>query len=158
MGGSTWKEIQLRTSDEDGKGVHGGAGSTIFAKLTAGVVQLFSVLSSGKIVQITGGDEEAPNVASGALDTIGLETLDDAADPLVMTLADPGVAGKRLVITQKDSGTQGHTVTTASAGGFDGTNNTATFNAQFETLELYSVSSTRWVIIANVDAVALTAV
>ena len=67
-------------------------------------------------------------------------------------------AGVWMIIYQKDGGTQGHTVTTATAGGFDGTNNTATFNAASETLVLLSVSSTRWAIVENIGSVGLTAV
>ncbi len=103
-------------------------------------------------------DTDRESTSSGTIPTIGLATLNQSGSILVMTVANPGAAGRRLVITQTDTGTQGHTVTTASAGGFDGTNNTATFNAQFETLILYSVSSTRWIIVENIGAVALSAV
>jgi hypothetical protein len=65
-------------------------------------------------------------------------------------------AGLVRIITQKDTGTEGHIITTV--GTFDGTNNTATFNAANETLVLIGVSSTRWAIVENIGAVALTAV
>lgn len=97
-------------------------------------------------------------ISSGAIIQRGFVTLNQSGSKLIMTLADPGMPGLHLCITQTDAGTQGHTITTASAGGFDGTNNTAAFNDQFETLELKSVSSTRWVILSNVDGVVLTAV
>lgn len=103
-------------------------------------------------------DTDLEHTSSGAIVTMGLATLNQSGSILAMTLANPGTPGRRLVITQTDTGTQGHTVTTATAGGFDGTNNTATFNAQFETLVLYSVSSSRWVIVENIGAVALSAV
>lgn len=66
------------------------------------------------------------------------------------------VAGRILIVTQKDAGTVGHTLTTA--GTFDGTNNTATFNAQYETLVLLAIDTTRWVIIGNFGSVGLSAV
>lgn len=103
-------------------------------------------------------EEETEYTSDGAIVTHGLVTLNKSGGVLAMTLADPGIEGLRLLITHKDSGTYGHKVTTASAGGFDGTNNTATLDAQFETLELYSMSSTRWIILSNVGGVVLTAV
>lgn len=65
-------------------------------------------------------------------------------------------AGQFLIISQQDAGTAGHTLTTA--GTFDGTNNTATFNAAGESLVLFAISSTRWLILLNEGSVALTAV
>lgn len=103
-------------------------------------------------------DKDNEHTESGAIGTMGLASLNQDGSILVMTLADPGVAGRSLKIRQSDTGTQGHTVTTATAGGFDGTNNTATFNAQFEMLVLYSISATRWEILNNIGAVALSAV
>lgn len=64
-------------------------------------------------------------------------------------------AGRFLVITQIDAGTAGHTVT-MTAGDYDGTNAIATFNAREETLVLLGVSSTRFVIVENIGAVALS--
>ena len=49
---------------------------------------------------------------------------------LAMTIAGGFDVGRILVITQIDAGTEGHTVTLTPTGAtFDGTNNTATFNA-----------------------------
>jgi hypothetical protein len=64
--------------------------------------------------------------------------------------------GLLLIISQKDAGTSGHTVTTA--GTYDGTNNTATFDAAAETLVLFGISGTRWVILGNFGSVGLSAV
>ena len=103
--------------------------------------------------------EATAYTASGAIGAnVGTVELNQAGSAILMTLADPGDSGYLLVITQIDAGTQGHTVTTATAGGFDGTNNTATFNAQNETLVLYSISATRWVIVQNIGGVGLSAV
>lgn len=102
-------------------------------------------------------DTDQEHTESEAIITMGLSTLDKDDGILAMTLADPGAAGRKLVITQKDSGNQGHTVTAATAGAFDGTNHIATFDAQFETLVLYSVSATRWVVVENIGGVVLSA-
>lgn len=81
-------------------------------------------------------------------------TLNNASSAIAMTIAAPA-AGKILVIAQKDAGTQGHTVT-LTAGTFDGTNDTATFNAQDECLVLIGLSATRFAIVENVGGVALS--
>ncbi len=60
-----------------------------------------------------------------------------------------------LVITQIDGGTDAHTVT-LTTGTFDGTNNTATFNAQFEALVLLGISQKRFLILKNYGSVALS--
>jgi len=79
----------------------------------------------------------------------------DSATPKIAASITPTV-GLFLVVSQKDAGTIGHTLTTA--GTFDGTNNTATFAAANKTLVLFGISSTRWAIISNVGSVALSAV
>lgn len=75
------------------------------------------------------------------------------------------VAGAGLALTGSFAGsligTTSETYTptiVTTTGTFDGTNNTATFNAADESLVLFGTSSTRWIIIANVGAVALSAV
>jgi len=73
-----------------------------------------------------------------------------------MTIVRPR-AGRILVITQIDAGTAGHTVT-LTQGTFDGTNNTATFNAQYEALVLLGKSDKRFLILKNYGSVALSAV
>lgn len=133
-------------------------GVVAYAKEVSGVSQLFVKDSGGTEYQLTGGALVTEYTADGPVSINGHASLDNDGAPLVMTLADPGAAGKRLVISQIDTGTQGHTVTTASAGGFDGTNNTATFDAQYETLVLESVAADRWVIVENVGSVGLSAV
>jgi hypothetical protein len=97
------------------------------------------------------GDEMT---ASGAVSGGSFVNLNHATVSIAATVTPS--AGQLLIITQKDAGTVGHTLTTA--GTFDGTNNTATFNAQYETLVLFALSSTRWIIIGNFGSVALSAV
>ena len=65
--------------------------------------------------------------------------------------------GRILVITQIDGGTAGHTVT-LTQGTFDGTNNTATLNAQYEALVLLGISDKRFLILKNYGSVSLSAV
>lgn len=94
--------------------------------------------------------------ATGAIDpTKSYVELDTASGKIEMTIAAP-VAGKVLVITQVDAGTDGHTVT-CTAGDFDGGgNNIATFNAAEESLVLFGLSATRYIIVENVGSVALS--
>lgn len=73
---------------------------------------------------------------------------------IAATVAAPA-AGRLLVVTQTDEGTDGHTVT-LTAGTLDGSNTIGTFNAQHETLALYGISATRFVILENIGAVGLS--
>lgn len=98
--------------------------------------------------------------ASGALNPAdNVIDLDTAAAKIAMTLAGGFDVGRIYVITQVDSGTDGHTVTLTPTGStFDGTNNTATFNAQYEALVLLAIASNRLLILKNYGSVALSAV
>ena len=93
-------------------------------------------------------------VESGNIPPVTFVTLDNDTAPIA-TITTPTV-GQLLVVSQKDTGTEGHTLTTA--GTFDGLNNTATFDDVYETLVLFGVSSTRWVVISNIGSVGLSAV
>jgi hypothetical protein len=88
----------------------------------------------------------------------GMITLNHATVPVVISVPAPGVAGKFLIIKDTSaSGTAAHVVT-ATASTFDGTNNTATFNAPLEQLILYSVSATAWTIVLNSGSVSMSSV
>ena len=91
---------------------------------------------------------------TGTMPATSFLQLNHASTPIAVTGLTPTI-GQILTITQNGTGTAGHTVKTA--GTFDGTNNTATFNAQGETLVLMGISSTRWAIILNLGTVGLTA-
>jgi hypothetical protein len=93
-------------------------------------------------------------VESGSLPPVTFVNLNNAT-AIIEAITTPTV-GQLLIVSQKDAGTEGHTLTTA--GTFDGLNNTATFDARYETLVLFGVSSTRWVIISNIGSVGLSAV
>lgn len=92
--------------------------------------------------------------ATGAVPAVSFVDLDHATVAIEATVVP--TKGQLLVVTQKDAGTVGHTLTTA--GTFDGINNTATFDAQLETLVLFAITSTRWVILGNFGSVGLSAV
>jgi hypothetical protein len=72
---------------------------------------------------------------------------------IALTIAAPA-AGRLLAITQQDAGSAGNTVT-LTAGTFDGTHNRATFDAKDETLVLFGVSATRFVVVENVGSIVL---
>jgi len=63
--------------------------------------------------------------------------------------------GWLLIISQKDAGTAGHTVT-LSAGTFNGSNAIATLNAANECLVLYGLSATRFAVVENIGEVAFS--
>ncbi len=86
----------------------------------------------------------------------GFIGLSHGSTPILIDVPAPGKAGKLLIIRDNSaSGTEAH-VATALGGTFDGTNNTATFNAPGEQLILYSISSTVWIIVLNSGAVAMS--
>ncbi len=95
--------------------------------------------------------------ASGAIDPeASLVHLDTASGALAMTIAAP-VANHLMIITQVDTGTDGHTVT-CTAGDFDGSGSSgdvATFNAAEETLVLFGLSATRYVVLENIGSVGI---
>lgn len=92
--------------------------------------------------------------ASGALPGFSYIQLNKADGALAMTSLYP-TPGRFLVIVQTDAGTSGHTVTLTS-GTFDGTNDTATFDAQGEALVLFGISDSRYAILANIGSVGLS--
>jgi hypothetical protein len=128
---------------------------------TAGYTPLYVVTTSATIV--TGVEDHRGGArpfrtqamtANGAiLETSDFVTLSKSG-VLAATIAAPR-AGRLLVIQQIDAGTDGHTVT-LTAGTFDETATIATFNADNEMLVLYGVSATRFVVIENIGAVALS--
>lgn len=144
---SVWKENKAQQSTVAAIATYvAGAGLNITGNITGNVT---GSLYGGAAVF-------TPSVLteSGQVPAVTFVQLDHATVKIEAVMT-PTV-GQLLVISQKDAGTVGHTVTTA--GTFDGTNNTATFNAANETLVLFGVSATRWVIIQNIGSVALSAV
>lgn len=129
-----------------------GAGSNL-SRLTIGIGSDTVDATWGSVVHTGFAFKRTTYTSNGAITTNGIASLNKTTPALAMTLADPSTVGYILVISQIDSGTAGHTITTATAGGFDGTNNTATFNAQYDTLILFSIGATRWAIAENIGVV-----
>jgi hypothetical protein len=99
--------------------------------------------------------------ATGAIkDADTVVDINSSGTVAAMTIPSSGFdVGRILVITQIDAGTDGHTVTLTPTGAtFDGTNNTATLNAQYEALVLVCISDKRFLILKNYGSVALSAV
>lgn len=113
------------------------AGATAIANVTTGLFRATALTVSGAIAS-----------------TASFVTLNSTTPAIAATIAAPA-AGRFLVITQIDSGTAGHTVT-LTAGTYDGTNTIATFNALGETLVLFGVTATRFVIVQNIGSVGLS--
>jgi hypothetical protein len=97
--------------------------------------------------------------ATGAI-TIdsGVVLLNHATVIIAATLDAPTAGDELFIIDSSASGTAAHTVTTASGVTWDGTNNTATFNAPDELLHVVAISATRWQVIVNGGAVAFSSV
>jgi hypothetical protein len=133
------------------------------AAFTAGATQLYVVTTNATQVI---GIEDSRGASGDAVRVVQAMTANGAirADAELVTLSKTGVlaatiaapaAGRRLVITQVDAGTDGHTVTLA-AGTWNGTNAIATLNAAGESLDVIGLSATRFLIVTNVGAVAFS--
>ena len=88
----------------------------------------------------------------------GTVLLNHATVVIEATLDAPRAGDDLVIIDSSASGTAAHTVTLPAGVTFDGTNNTATFNAPDEALHLRAISGTRWFIVSNVGSVALSSV
>lgn len=97
--------------------------------------------------------------ASGAqvIDRYKNDVLLNNATKITATIADASYNPGLVHFKQTSSGTAGHTVTIA-IGSFDGTNNTATFNAAGETLLVYFDQFGNGKIVENIGSVGLSAV
>jgi hypothetical protein len=99
-------------------------------------------------------------LASGAI-TInsGLVLLNHISVIIAATLDAPTAGDELFIIDVSPSGTAAHTVTLPAGVTFNAAgNNTATLNALDEMLHIVAASATRWHIVANVGAVALSTV
>lgn len=126
-------------------------------KSLAGFVGDFVGNLTGNVVgNVLGGvvNPESDYIADGAIAaTDSLVQLDATSASTVMTIAAPA-AGRQLTISCVDAS---NTVTvTLTAGTFDGSSTVATFDAAEETLVLYGISATRFVIVENIGSVALS--
>lgn len=79
--------------------------------------------------------------------------LDGSSNAVAATLAAPR-KGQWLIVTHSDS--TNNATLTLTAGTFDGTNTIATFADADDTLVLFGLSATRFIIVENIGAVALS--
>lgn len=79
--------------------------------------------------------------------------LDGSDNAVAATLAAPR-KGQWLVVTCTDA--SNNCVLTLTAGDYGGSNNVATFDAAEETLVLFGVSATRFVVVQNIGSVTLS--
>ena len=100
----------------------------------------------------TASGTPTPTVATGLI------TLNHASTPILLTIPAPRDSGQLLIIRDISSSTQVHVMTSVSGTTFDGTNNTASFNAAGEQLILMSISTTQWIILLNSGSVAMSSV
>ena len=175
-GGTTVQVVGFNPSRDRLVIVPGGlltGGITVTTLTASGVVSLTDVLNVTGVLTTTaeqvsnGGIQIAATkglgftgqdyTSDGAIATKGLVTLSKTGT-LAMTLAAP-VAGDLLIIHDKANGSADNHVVSADAASakFDVSgNDILTFNAADETVVLLGVSATRWVIIENIDSVALS--
>ena len=111
-----------------------------------------------------GGNQSLPYQAFTATGTptatvaTGLITLNHGSIPILLTIPAPRDSGQLLIIRDISSSTQVHVMTSESGTTFDGTNNTASFNASGEQLILMSISTTEWIILLNSGSVSMSSV
>lgn len=138
------------------------ADNTTFTSLT---VTGATTLSGGVTGDVTGNTigqhrhSSQTLTATGAITvTSGVVLLNHISTIIAATLAAPTVGNELYIIDSSASGTAAHTVTLPSGVTWDGTNNTATLNAPGEALHIIAISATRWFILENIGAVALSTV
>lgn len=120
--------------------------------LTAGTLNIGT-----QVAPIVSGYVEYTATASNSVNS-GCITLKHDTVAILISVPAPGAAGKTLIIRDNSTGGTAAHVVTATSGTFDGTNNTATFNAPGEQLILYSVSATAWIIVLNSGSVGMSLV
>jgi hypothetical protein len=90
--------------------------------------------------------------------TTGTVRLNHISTIIAATLPAPKVGDELVIVNTSASGTAAHTVTLPAGVTWNGTNNTATFDAPNEALYVRAISTTRWLIIANLGSVGLSTV
>lgn len=83
--------------------------------------------------------------------------LNHASTPIALTISGAPVIGDEIEIIAEDNGGSSHTVVLSGSVTFDGTNQTATYDAAAERLRMIAESVTRWRIVDNTGGVALSA-
>lgn len=131
--------------DKDGALYQGGT------KLTPTAAQINKLFSRYTVTALDG------SIGKKACSTNGVSAITGGTGIADMTLAAPSEGDVATI--RINSITSGTVVLTCAAGvTFDGTNNTATFDAAGDSLVLAYKSATQWQIVLNIGAVALSAV
>lgn len=139
------KPAELGDTDIDGALEVTGA-STLTGAVT---------LAGGITGEFTNASQEL--TATGAITlNSGLVILNHISTIIAATLDAPTIGDELKIVDFAASGTAAHTVTLPAGVTWDGTNNTATFNAVGEALHVIALSATRWFILENIGAVALS--
>lgn len=154
-------------SDASGRGVTAVNGPVLCRALEAAsqagdkievlVMANASVVSSAsKLAQVLASNDVTAVSANGALAISGISLIAGGTGLASLTLAAPQPGCQaRIKVASLSSGNV--VVTTAAGVTFDGTNNTATFNAAADELVLGYKSATEWTVIEN-TSVSLSAV
>lgn len=111
-----------------------------------------SELSAQKLANVLGNNEYLVRSTNGALLVNGFNVVVGGTGLSGLTLAAPQ-PGVKCVINVASISSGAVVVTTASGITFDGTNNTATFNAANDQLVLVYKSATEWQIVSNISVV-----
>lgn len=120
-------------------------------EVTATAAQLNKLAAAFTVTALDGSEGKKACV------TNGVSAITGGTGIAGMTLAAPSPGD--LATIRINSLTSGSVVVTTAAGvTFDGTNNTATFDAANESLVLAYKSATEWQIVLNIGGVALSAV
>lgn len=154
-------------SDALGRGITATTGPVLARALDAAaaagdkievlVMANASVVSdAAKLAQVLASNDATAVSANGALPISGISLIAGGTGLAALTLAAP-VAGCQARIRLASITSGSVVVTTAAGVTFDGTNNTATFNAAADELVLGYKSATEWAVIEN-TSVSLSAV
>lgn len=122
---------------------------------TGAIIKLAGTDIRDKLENVLASNDVTVYDDGGAIDISGIALITGGTGIADLTLAAPE-AGVRCEI-RIDSLSSGSVVVTTGTGvTFDGTNNTATFDAADEALVLAYSSATQWQIVENVGSVALS--
>ena len=117
---------------------------------------LDAVVQGSKPILTRGWQLNPTSYSTDTAITVGeLALIDSSGAARALTLANPGEAGIYQVLVAETVGND-ITITCATAGALDGTNEIATMDTQNQALVLLSISSTRWTIIKNEGSVTLS--
>lgn len=86
----------------------------------------------------------------------GLITLLNDSTPILLTIPAPRDSGQLLVINNLSTNTTAHVIKTEAGVTFNGTNNTATFDAANDQLIMISKSTTEWLVILNTGSIGFS--